>query len=71
MGRGGFYLKAVLMALPNITHVVQELQLNITNSSNYFGTYLQIVARKAGRIDISSTYRILSRSCIGDIFIYI
>jgi len=59
------------MALPNITHFVQKLQLYITNSSNYFGTYLQTAAWQADRIDINNTYNILIMSCLGDIFIYI
>jgi len=47
------------VALPNITHVVQKLQLNITNFSNYFGSYLQMTACKAGRTDINNTNGVL------------
>jgi hypothetical protein len=47
------------MALSNITHVVQKLQLSITNLSNNFGSYLQTAAWKAERTDISNTYGIL------------
>jgi len=49
----------------------KKLQLNITNSPNYFDPYLKMTACKADGIDINTTYKILSRSCIRDIFIYV